>query len=78
MLDSLTQRVYGFSFKPFFDLTGWPDAYESHSIVEDGRMLSNVCAYRMTLRIDGRDTAVRQLGAIMTLPERAARACPQS
>ncbi|MCL1796143.1 MAG: GNAT family N-acetyltransferase, partial [Clostridia bacterium] len=70
MLEVLMRRAFGFSFTPFFNLAGWPDTYESFSIVEEGKMLSNVCAYQMILRIHGRDTAVRQLGAVATLPER--------
>jgi len=66
MLDHLIQEVFGFSFAPWFRRKLWNSDYESYSIIENGKMLSNVCIYKSELLINGRKTTAIQLGAVAT------------
>ena len=66
MFDALIQEVFGFSFQPWFEYKLWDDNYESYSIVEDGRMLSNICIYKSDLLIRGQKFPAIQFGAVAT------------
>lgn len=68
MLNDLMLRVFGFSFAPWHALKIWNSDYESYAIIEDGVMLSNVCVYKMRLRIQGQTQWVHQFGAVATRP----------
>jgi len=66
MLNDLVMDVFGFSFAPWFDLELWDEQYESYSIIDNGRMLSNVCIYKTDFIILGRCIRAHQFGAIAT------------
>ena len=66
MLDALVQEVFGFSFAPWFKCKLWDSNYESYSIIEDGKMLSNVCIYKSKLLINGERTPAISFGAVAT------------
>jgi len=66
MLDDLIQEVFGFSFAPWFEYELWDDNYESYSIIENGKMLSNICIYKADLTIQGVKTPAIQFGAVAT------------
>ena len=47
----------------------WDTRYESHAIVEDGRMLSNICLYKTDMLVSGKPIRVHQLGGVATRKE---------
>ena len=69
MLDDLIQETFGFSFTPWFEYELWDDNYESYSIIENGRMLSNVCVYKVELVVQGVKAAAIQFGCVATRKE---------
>ena len=66
MFDDLIQEVFGFSFVPWFERKLWGCNYESYSVIEDGKMLSNVCIFKSELLINGEKTPAIQFGAVAT------------
>jgi len=66
MFDALIQEVFGFSFEPWFEYELWDENYESYSIVENGRMLSNVCIFKSELLVRGAAVPAMQFGAVAT------------
>ena len=66
MLDSLIQEVFGISFALWFERGLWGNNYESYSIIEDGKMLSNVCIYKAELLVCGEKVTANQFGAVAT------------
>ncbi|MCL2284768.1 MAG: GNAT family N-acetyltransferase [Firmicutes bacterium] len=66
MLDNLIQEIFGFSFSPWFKRKLWNSDYESYSIIESGKMLSNVCIFKSELLINGKKTTAIQFGAVAT------------
>ena len=73
IFDTLIQEVFGFSFQPWFEYKLWDDNYESYSIIENGKMLSNVCIYKSELLVQGKKVPAMQFGAVATLPEARGR-----
>jgi len=69
MFDDLIQAVFGFSFKPWLDLKLWNNNYQSYSIVEDSKMLANICIYKTEMRIAGEKVDAIQFGAVATCKE---------
>ncbi len=68
LLDELIQEVFGFSFQSWFDVQVWDDRYESYSIIENGKMLANLCIYRTELMISGKPLHAHQFGAVAVHP----------
>ncbi|MCL2386878.1 MAG: GNAT family N-acetyltransferase [Defluviitaleaceae bacterium] len=69
MFDDLIQEVFGFSFVPWLEEELWDERYESYSIIEDGRMLSNVCIFKSDMIVSGETVKAIQFGAIATRKE---------
>jgi len=66
MLNTLVQEVFGFSFQPWFEYELWDENYESYSIIENGKMLSNVCIFKYELLVCGEKVHAMQFGAVAT------------
>ena len=66
MLNNLTREVFGFSFAPWQQAGQWDARYESYSVIEDGRMLSNLCLFKAELLVSGKHMTALQLGAVAT------------
>jgi len=66
LLDDLIQEVFGFSFMPWFEQKLWDSNYESYSIIQNGKMLSNVCIYKTDMLISGKIVRAHQFGAVAT------------
>lgn len=64
--NALVKATFGFDFTEWMALGQWKDNYESYSMLEDGRMLANVCVYKAPLLIRGRVVDAVQLGAVAT------------
>ena len=66
MFDNLMQDVFGFSFSPWLERKLWDERYESYSIIENGRMLSNVCIFKFELVVSDEIVCANRFGAIAT------------
>jgi len=64
--DDLVQEVFKFSFKPWLERNLWDQRYESHSIMEDGKMLANVCIFKTDMLVRGQPVRAHQFGAVAT------------
>ncbi len=69
MLEDLIREVFGFSFAPWFARGLWDERYESHAIIEDGRMLSNISLYKSDLVVAGKPVRAHQFGGVATRGE---------
>ena len=69
MLDDLIREVFGFSFAPWFARGLWDERYESHAIVEDGRMLANISLFKSDLVVAGKPVRAHQFGGVATRKE---------
>ena len=63
-LNSLTTEVFGFSFERWHRRKVWNADYTCYSIIENGVMVANICAYRMDILIGGREQEFIQLGTV--------------
>jgi len=66
LFDDLIKEVFGFSFKPWFEQELWDNRYESYSIIQDNKMLSNLCIYKTEMSSQGQRFQAIQLGAVCT------------
>jgi Predicted acyltransferase len=66
MLNDLIQEVFGFSFEPWHRMNLWNERYESYSIIENEKMLSNVCIFKTDFILQGKSVQAHQLGAVAT------------
>lgn len=66
MLDNLIKETFGFSFAPWFARKLWDERYESYSIIQDGKMLSNICIYKTDMLVRGQTIRANQFGAVAT------------
>ncbi len=66
MYDDLIKETFGFSFAPWFERKLWDERYESYSIIENGRMLSNISIFKTNLLVVGKPVRAHQYGAVAT------------
>ncbi len=59
----------GLDFESWYDRGYWTDSYQPHSIVKNGRIISNVSAAEMKVWVDEKLVDAVQIGAVGTLPE---------
>jgi len=64
--DDLIQEVFHFSFGPWVARNLWDERYESYSIIENGKMLSNVSIYKTDMIVHGQPIRAHQFGAVAT------------
>lgn len=69
LFDDLIRTSFGFSFKPWFEQKLWDKRYESYSVIENGKMLSNICIYKVDLLVMGKLTRAHQFGGVTTRAE---------
>jgi len=66
MFDALINEVFGFSFDIWFERKLWDEQYISYSIIDNGKMLANLCVYDNDMIIGGERFRAIQLGAVCT------------
>ncbi len=66
MLNDLTQKTFGFDFEPWVTKGHFEGDYIPYSIVEDGKIISNVSANRMQFLQNGVVKNYIQFGTVMT------------
>lgn len=65
MLNDFLKEVF-FDFQFWFDLHLWDQSYESYSVVENGRILSNICIFKTLIQFEGKPYTALSLGAVGT------------
>lgn len=68
-LNERMQEAFGFTFQPWFELGLWDDRYESYAVMDNGKMRSNLCVFKVDLAIEGRRSLALQIGAVATEKE---------
>lgn len=73
LFNELMLTAFGCSFAAWHQKRLWTESYESYSIIEDGRMLANICLFKTDLVIFEHKLRAGQLGAVATHPEHRGR-----
>ena len=63
------EKVFGLNFENWYKNGFWKDNYIPYSVIEDGKVVSNVSVNRCDMNYDGRIVKLIQLGTIMTDPD---------
>ena len=66
--NQLAEQTFGLNFEGWYQNGFWKENYDPHSIVLDGKVVSNVSVNRTDLVIGGRRYEILQLGTVMTDP----------
>lgn len=69
LLNELTQKVFGFDFEGWVTKGYFEGDYIPYSLVQDGKMISNVSANRMRFWQNGSEKTYIQIGTVMTDPD---------
>ena len=67
--NELAEKVFGLNFENWYKNGFWKDNYIPYSIIEDGKIVSNVSVNTCNMNYDGRIVKLIQLGTIMTDPD---------
>jgi len=66
MFDALINEVFGFSFDIWLERKLWGERYVSYSIIENEKMLANICVFDTDMIVNGKQVRAIQLGAVCT------------
>ena len=66
MFDGLINEVFGFSFDTWLERKLWDEQYVSYSIIDDEKMLANLCIFDNDMIVSGEKFRAIQLGAVCT------------
>ncbi len=69
MLNDLTQKVFGFDFENWVTKGYFEGDYIPYSLMEGGKLVSNVSANRMKFMQNGSEKNYIQIGTVMTDPD---------
>ena len=67
--NQLAEQTFGLNFEGWYQNGFWGDNYDPHSVVIDGKVVSNVSVNRTDLVFGGKRYRILQLGTVMTDPE---------
>ena len=67
--NELAEKVFGLNFENWYKNGFWKDNYIPYSVIEDGKVVSNVSVNTCSMNYDGRIVKLIQLGTIMTDPD---------
>ncbi|MCD4713532.1 MAG: GNAT family N-acetyltransferase [Clostridiales bacterium] len=67
--DTLAKNTFGISFEAWYQDGCWNDRYIPYSFEDQGRIIANASANKMTLFIEGQEVQAIQIGTVMTDPE---------
>ena len=65
----LAQKVFGLSFREWYEAGFWSERYIPYTLAHNGRAAANVSVNRMQFSWQGRVRQYIQLGTVMTDPE---------
>jgi len=66
IFDKLINEVFGFSFDTWLERKLWSEQYVSYSIIDEGKMLANLCIHDTNMIVCGKPFRAVQLGAVCT------------
>lgn len=69
----LARETFGIDFEAWYQRGFWDDSYVCHAWVEGDQVVATVGTTDMELRIDGGTFHTRQIGTVMTRPDRRGR-----
>ena len=67
--NELAGKVFGLNFEGWYQNGFWKDAYDPYSVVEDGKVISNISVNRCDMNYKGEVVHLVQLGTVMTDPD---------
>ena len=67
--NELAEKVFGLNFENWYQNGFWKDNYIPYSVIEDGKVVSNVSVNACNMNYGGRIVKLIQLGTIMTDPD---------
>ena len=67
--NELAEKVFGLNFENWYKNGFWKDNYIPYSVIEDGKVVSNVSVNACNMNYGGRVVKLIQLGTIMTDPD---------
>ena len=67
--DQLAKETFGITFESWYQENHWNENYMPYSFHDNGKVVANVSANRMTLLIDGIEINAIQIGTVMTDPD---------
>lgn len=67
--NELAEKVFGLNFENWYKNGFWKDNYIPYSVIEDGKVVSNVSVNACNMNYSGRVVKLIQLGTIMTDPD---------
>ena len=67
--NELAEKVFGLNFENWYKNGFWKDNYIPYSVIEDGKVVSNVSVNTCNMNYGGRVVKLIQLGTIMTDPD---------
>ena len=65
----MAEKVFGLNFENWYQNGFWKDNYIPYSVIEDGKVVSNVSVNTCNMNYGGRVVKLIQLGTIMTDPD---------
>ncbi len=65
---ALTQKVFHFQLKDWYNNGYWSESYEPHSLVDGNTVISNISVNHMHMMISGVEKYYLQIGTVMTDP----------
>lgn len=65
----LAGKVFGLNFEAWYQNGFWKDNYDPYSVIEDGKVVSNISVNRCDMNYKGEVVHLVQLGTVMTDPD---------
>lgn len=63
---ALTQKVFHFQLKDWYNNGYWSELYEPHSMIDGNTVVANISVNHMSMTIDGEKKSFLQIGTVMT------------
>ena len=73
--NALAEQTFGLNFEGWYQNGFWGENYDPHSVVIDGKVVSNVSVNRTDLVFGGRRYRILQLGTVMTDEAHRGKGC---
>ncbi|MDR0949964.1 MAG: GNAT family N-acetyltransferase [Lachnospiraceae bacterium] len=67
------QDIFCFSFTPWFERKLWDEYYESYSVIENDKMIANICIFKTDMRVQGKPFYALQFGGVSVRKEERGR-----
>ena len=67
--NELAEKVFGLNFEGWYQNGFWKEAYDPYSVIEDGKVVSNISVNRCDMNYKGKIFHLIQLGTVMTDPD---------